>query len=74
MSMQSVAILEAAYGGADVRLAAALHNVGGFYLSRRDFGAAKAHYQRALKVTALEVACYECCVDGPRTHSSALFA
>ena len=49
---QSLAILEAAYGAADVRLAAALHNVGGFYVSQRDYAGARPYYQRALKVCA----------------------
>jgi tetratricopeptide (TPR) repeat protein len=50
---QSLAVLEAAYGAADVRLAAALHNVGGFYIAQREYAAARPYYERALKVRCL---------------------
>ena len=48
--MQAVRVLEASYGPFDVRLGAALHNVGGFYMAQRDYANAQPYYERALKV------------------------
>ena len=42
--------MEASYGSADVRLATALHNVGGFYVAQRGYASAQPYYERALKV------------------------
>lgn len=51
---QALAILTAAYGPHDARLAFALHNVGGFYLAAGRLQEAAACYEAAVR-TKLEV-------------------
>ena len=60
LRLQSLAVLEAAYGAADVRFAAALHNVAGIYVAQHDYPTARPYYERALKVRDLQMSFMEC--------------
>jgi tetratricopeptide (TPR) repeat protein len=47
---QALGILTRAYGLRDARVAFALHNLGGFYLARRQLERAADSYQQALRL------------------------